>query len=104
MDFVDPKDPVEVQNDKLSRIVESLIRRVEQASAPSELAYAQFKLALKRKNNSQNALERIAPTAWILNQWEEGAIYASRLEARPGEESNKLTLFSQNFAYESKAR
>lgn len=57
-----------------------------------ELAYAQFKLALKRKNNSQNALERIAPTAWILNQWEEGAVYASRLEARPGEESSKLTL------------
>ncbi|MGR3804606.1 hybrid sensor histidine kinase/response regulator [Marinibacterium profundimaris] len=45
MDFVDPKDPVEVQNDKLSRIVESLIRRVEQASAPSELAYAQFERA-----------------------------------------------------------
>ncbi|MBB94441.1 MAG: hybrid sensor histidine kinase/response regulator [Rhodobacteraceae bacterium] len=45
MEFVDPKDTVERQNQKLSRIVESLIRRVEQASAPSELAYAQFERA-----------------------------------------------------------
>ncbi|WP_428924928.1 PAS-domain containing protein [Marinibacterium sp. SX1] len=45
MDFVDPSDTVERQNQKLSRIVESLIRRVEQASAPSELAYAQFERA-----------------------------------------------------------
>ena len=36
MDFVDPNDTIERQNKKLSRIVESLIRRVEQASAPSE--------------------------------------------------------------------
>ena len=45
MDFVDPNDTIERQNKKLSRIVESLIRRVEQASAPSELAYAQFERA-----------------------------------------------------------
>ncbi|MAC81403.1 MAG: hybrid sensor histidine kinase/response regulator [Rhodobacteraceae bacterium] len=45
MDFVDPNDTVERQNQKLSRIVESLIRRAEHASAPSELAYAQFERA-----------------------------------------------------------
>src|SRR5690606_30757295 len=32
-----------------------------------ELAYGQFKLALNRKNNSQNALERITPVAWLLS-------------------------------------
>ena len=45
MDFVDPNDTLTRQNEKLSRIVESLIRRVETAGAPSELAYAQFERA-----------------------------------------------------------
>ena len=45
MDYVDPNDTLTRQNEKLSRIVESLIRRVETAGAPSELAYAQFERA-----------------------------------------------------------
>lgn len=57
-----------------------------------ELAYAQFKLALKRKNNSQNALERITPTAWRLNQWSEGASFAARLEETPENREQKAAL------------
>lgn len=40
-----------------------------------ELAYAQFKLILEKKNNSQNALSRLVPLAWKLEQWDEGRKY-----------------------------
>lgn len=54
-----------------------------------ELAYAQFKLALKNKDNSQNSLERIIPIAWILNQWKDGANFVRKLK------TNKQSSFFQ---------
>jgi hypothetical protein len=57
-----------------------------------ELAYAQFRLALEKKQNSQNALERLIPLAWILGDWENGAIYAERMIADSKRHVNKLTL------------
>lgn len=44
-----------------------------------EPAYAQFKLALQRKSNSQNALERLIPLAWKLQQYNEGISFLKRL-------------------------
>lgn len=57
-----------------------------------ELAYAQFKLALEKKQNSQNAMERILPLAWLLGDWEEGAKIAERVIASPQTQINKMTL------------
>jgi tetratricopeptide (TPR) repeat protein len=57
-----------------------------------ELAYAQFKLALEQKQNSQNAMERILPLAWLLGDWEEGAKIAERVIAAPQTQINKMTL------------
>lgn len=37
-----------------------------------ELAYGHFRLALKRKDDSLNALERAIPLAWLLDQWSDG--------------------------------
>jgi len=45
-----------------------------------ENAYAQYKLALKLKNNSKNALERLLPLSWKLNLWEDGLQYLQRME------------------------
>ena len=59
-----------------------------------ELAYAQFKLALEKKQNSQNAMERILPLAWLLGDWEEGAKIAERVIASPQTQVNKMTLIS----------
>lgn len=59
-----------------------------------ELAYAQFKLALEQKQNSQNAMERLLPLAWILGDWQNGAIYAERVLASPQTQINKLTLLA----------
>lgn len=37
-----------------------------------EIAYGHFRLALKRKDDSLNALERAIPLAWLLGQWSDG--------------------------------
>lgn len=57
-----------------------------------ELAYAQFKLALDQKANSQNAIERLLPLAWILGDWKSGGEYAERVVATSANQMNKLTL------------
>ncbi len=59
-----------------------------------EVAYAQFKVALEQKQNSQNAMERLLPLAWLLGDWEEGAKYAERVIASPQTQINKLTLLA----------
>ncbi|MFL5783683.1 MAG: tetratricopeptide repeat protein [Bacteriovoracaceae bacterium] len=59
-----------------------------------EIAYAQFKLALKEKQNSQNALERLVPIAWLLGDWKGGSEYARQLIARSNQEANKLTIIA----------
>jgi tetratricopeptide (TPR) repeat protein len=57
-----------------------------------ELAYAQFKLSLETKQNSQNAMERILPIAWLLGDWEEGAKISERVIASPQTQINKMAL------------
>lgn len=37
-----------------------------------ELAFGHFKLALNKKENSENSLERAIPLSWLLNQFEDG--------------------------------
>lgn len=43
-----------------------------------ELAYGHFRLALKRKDDSLNALERAIPLTWLLEQWKDGIELLSR--------------------------
>ncbi|MFP5384555.1 MAG: tetratricopeptide repeat protein [Bacteriovoracia bacterium] len=59
-----------------------------------ELAYAQFKLALEQKLNSQNAMERLLPLAWLLSDWEGGSKYAEQVIASPQTQINKLTIMA----------
>ncbi len=59
-----------------------------------EIAYAQFKLALEEKQNSQNALERLVPIAWLLGDWKAGSGYSQQLITRAGTEANKLTIMA----------
>lgn len=59
-----------------------------------ELAYAQFQTALEQKQNSQNAIERLLPLAWLLGDWEKGTAYAQRVIASPQTQMNKLTLLA----------
>jgi tetratricopeptide (TPR) repeat protein len=59
-----------------------------------ELAYAQFKLALEQKQNSQNALERLLPLAWLLGDWSNGSKYAEQAIASPQTQISKNTIMA----------
>jgi hypothetical protein len=57
-----------------------------------ELAYAQFKLALIKKENSLNAIERALPLAWLLKQWGDGINFTSRLHNDDTDKARRLTI------------
>jgi tetratricopeptide (TPR) repeat protein len=57
-----------------------------------ELAYAQFKVALNKKKNSQNALERIIPVAWILRQWQDGLKFTQSIEVSKKDEPRRQLI------------
>ncbi|OUR97229.1 hypothetical protein A9Q84_12955 [Halobacteriovorax marinus] len=57
-----------------------------------ELAFGHYQLALKRKKNSINALERSLPLVWILKQWDQGLKLLERLIKKDLPERKKLTL------------
>ena len=56
-----------------------------------ELAFGHFKLALKKKQNSQNALERGIPLAYLLGQWDDGLIMLKR-SVKSEDERKKIAL------------
>lgn len=59
-----------------------------------EIAYAQFKLALELKQNSENAIERLLPLSWILGDWANGVKYTESLAARSSQLPHKMTLLT----------
>lgn len=67
-----------------------------------EAAYAQYKLALIKKDNSTNALERLIPLAWQLEQWSEGTQFLKKFKFSKDEQLYKLTLESVFFTMQDK--
>lgn len=63
MNFIEDVDSVNAEN------IKGNIRVIEKAY---ELAFGHFKLALQKKSDSINALEKGIPLSWILNQWSDG--------------------------------
>jgi hypothetical protein len=59
-----------------------------------ELAYGYFALALKKKRNSLNAVERALPLTWMLQKWEEGHDLTTKMRSTLGTLPNKLTLLA----------
>lgn len=57
-----------------------------------ELAYGQFKLALNKKQNSINAIERAVALAWILGQWQDGFDLSQKVNIKDTNEPQRLTL------------
>lgn len=57
-------------------------------------AYGAYKLALLKKNDSTNALERIIPLTWNLKKWDEGAKYLKRLPITYQNNLSMLTLLA----------
>lgn len=57
-----------------------------------ELAFGHFKLALKKKQDSANALERAIPLAWLLKQWDDGLQMVSSSTNRSLDNRKKKAL------------
>jgi hypothetical protein len=57
-----------------------------------ELAFGHFKLALKKKENSQNALQRAIPIAYTLGLWDDGLKMIKRIVGNDLNERRKITL------------
>lgn len=53
-----------------------------------ELAFGHFKLALAKKEDSQNAIERALPLSWILGQWRDGLDLLQKVKSYAGNERN----------------
>lgn len=61
-----------------------------------ELAFGHFKVALMKKENSVNALERAIPLSWTLGQWEEGIKLLGRF-IKPGQDERKKLALDTAF-------
>ena len=57
-------------------------------------AYAQYKLALNKKKNSRNALNRLLPLSWKLNQFEDGITFLQSMEIDNDEILENKTLIT----------
>lgn len=57
-----------------------------------ELAFGHFKLALMKKSDSENALERGLPLAWLLNQFEDGLSMLNNVSNRNLDERKKMAI------------
>lgn len=63
LSFIDDIDSVNAENIK---------GNINLQNKEYELAFGHFRLALQKKQDSYNSLERAIPLAWILNQWNDG--------------------------------
>lgn len=57
-----------------------------------ELALGQFRLALLRKQDSSNAIERALPLAWMLNQWSDGLSFMNNISNKSLDPRNAAAL------------
>lgn len=73
---------------------ENIRGNIELAENKYELAYGHFKVALNKKSNSLNAVERIVPLTWILNKWDEGVELVERLPKEANNREQRLALVS----------
>ena len=59
-------------------------------------AFAQYKLALQRKNNSQNAIRQLIPLSWQLKEYQEGLDY---LQKNPISNENSVEFYTLMAAF-----
>ncbi len=57
-----------------------------------ELAYSHFKLALQKKRNSNNAIDRAIPLSWTLKQWQDGINLLEKIPKKQADFVKKSVL------------
>jgi len=71
---------------------ENIKGNIDLLKGRDELAFGHFKLALQKKENSLNAVERALPLSWKLGQWKEGLSLLARIVDRQTDIKKKLSL------------
>ncbi|WP_170429890.1 hybrid sensor histidine kinase/response regulator [Ruegeria arenilitoris] len=66
-ELIDPRDTLERQNEKLLKITETLMRRVEQSSEASGAAYAQFQRAVMLEEEVRSRTKELEHALDLLN-------------------------------------
>jgi signal transduction histidine kinase len=97
--LINPLDSVEVQNDKLSKIVFALMNRVEQATDASGAAYAQFQRAAVLEQDVQNRTKELEHALDLLNESNAQLAQAnSETEAARSNLANAIEAIQEGFA------
>ncbi|MBT3584488.1 MAG: hypothetical protein HN509_06260 [Halobacteriovoraceae bacterium] len=86
------KRALEFIEDVTSPNAENIKGNINLEKKEYELAFGHFKLALKKKQNSINAMERAIPLAWILGQWKDGVILLKRIVRLDLDNKKKIAL------------
>ncbi len=71
---------------------ENIKGNIELRNKKYELAYGHFQLAIKYKENSKNALERLIPLSWIMGKWQDGLNFLDKEIGQNTDQSKKLAL------------
>ena len=97
--LINPLDSVEVQNEKLSKIVVALMNRVEQATDASGAAYAQFQRAAVLEQDVQNRTKELEHALDLLNESNAQLAQAnSETEAARSNLANAIEAIQEGFA------
>ena len=97
--LINPLDSVEVQNEKLSKIVFALMNRVEQATDASGAAYAQFQRAAVLEQDVQNRTKELEHALDLLNESNAQLAQAnSETEAARSNLANAIEAIQEGFA------
>ncbi len=97
--LINPQDTLERQNEKLLRIVETLMRRVEQDTDASGLAYTQFQRAVLLEDEVRSRTRDLERALDLLNQSNAALTAANReTEAARSNLANAIETVQEGFA------
>ncbi|UTS81154.1 hybrid sensor histidine kinase/response regulator [Phaeobacter piscinae] len=97
--LIDPRDSLERQNEKLLKITATLMRRVEQDTDASGLAYAQFERAVLLEEEIRNRTRDLERTLDLLNLSNAKLAEANReTEAARANLANAIETVQEGFA------
>ncbi|MCV6585635.1 MAG: PAS-domain containing protein [Marinibacterium sp.] len=97
--LINPADTLERQNEKLLRVVETLMRRVEQGSDASGLAYAQFQRAVLLEQQVRDRTRDLERALALLNDSNARLAQANReTEAARADLANAIETVQEGFA------
>lgn len=97
--LIDPRDSLERQNEKLLKITATLMRRVEQDTDASGLAYAQFERAVLLEEEIRSRTRDLERTLDLLNLSNAKLAEANReTEAARANLANAIETVQEGFA------